>query len=92
MIDYIYPIALLNEEILSDINEKARLDRDIKENEEKLKVLFEHTLLYKELKEKYLFVRLAYFDETETCVDVVDFDSNQEMLVFNTREIENKLQ
>lgn len=91
MIDYMHPMALLNEQILSDINEKASLDRDIKENEEKLKKLFEDTLLYKELKEKYLSIRLAYFDEDETCIDVVDFESNEEMLTFNTQEIEDKL-
>lgn len=92
MVTYMHPMALLNEQILSDIYKKRRLDRDIKENEEKLKVLFENTLLYKELEEKYLSIRLAYFDEDETCVDVVDFESNQEMLVFNTQEIVEKLQ
>ena len=92
MIDYMHPMVLLNEQILSDINEKGRLDRDIRENEEKLKVLFEDTLLYKELKEKYLSIKLTYFDEEETCVDVVDFELNEEMLTFYTQEIEDQLE
>ena len=91
MINYMHPMVLLNEQILSDINEKGRLDRDIREIEEKLKVLFEDTLLYKELKEKYLSIKLAYFDEDETCVDVVDFELNEEMLTFYTQEIEDQL-
>ena len=92
MIDYMHPMFLLNEQILSDINEKGRLDRDIRENEEKLKVLFEDTLLYKELKEKYLSIKLTYFDEEETCVDVVDFELNEEMLTFYNQEIEDQLE
>ena len=92
MIDYMHPMVLLNEQILSDINEKGRLDRDIRENEEKLKVLFEDTLLYKELKEKYLSIKLTYFDEEETCVDVVDFELNEEMLTFYNQEIEDQLE
>lgn len=91
-IDHMHPMVLLNDEIIRNFNEKCQLERDIKENNLKLKELFERTLLYKELKEKYSEVKLANIDEDETTVEVVTSELDIKFFDYNTQEISDKLQ
>lgn len=96
MIDYMHPMVLLNEQILHTINEKAELQRNIERDTNKLQKLFEDTLLYKELKEKYFTVHLDYIDEDETVVEVTFKLDNMrgvdvKNLSYCTQEIEEKL-
>lgn len=91
-IDHMHPMVLLNDEIIRNYNEKCQLERDIKENNLKLKELFERTLLYKELKEIYSVVTLANIDEDETTVEVVTSELDIKFFDYNTQEISDKLQ
>lgn len=91
-IDHMHPMILLNDEIIRNYNEMCQLERDIKENNLKLKEMFERTLLYKELKEIYSVVTLANIDEDETTVEVVTTDLDLKFFDYNTQEIANKLE
>lgn len=91
-IDYMHPMVLLNDEIIRNYNEKCQLERDIKENNLKLKELFERTLLYKELKEIYSVVTLANIDEDETTVEVQTKELDVKFFDYCTQEIADKLE
>lgn len=89
-IDYKHPMVLLNDEIIRNFNEKCQLERDIKENNLKLKEMFERTLLYKELKEIYSVVTLANIDEDETTIEVQTKELDVKFFDYNTQEIADK--
>lgn len=91
IIDYMHHMVLLNDEIIRHFNEKCQLERDIKEDKLKLKELFERTLLYKELKEIYSVVTLAYIDEDETTVEVQTEELDVKFFDYDTQRISDKL-
>lgn len=89
-IDYKHPMVLLNDKIIRNFNKKFQLERDIKENNLKLKEMFERTLLYKELKEIYSVVTLANIDEDETTIEVQTKELDVKFFDYNTQEIADK--
>lgn len=91
-IDHMRPMILLNDEIIRNYNEMCQLERDIKENNLKLKEMFERTLLYKELKEIYSVVTLANIDEDETTVEVQTVELDVKFFDYDTQRISDKLQ
>jgi hypothetical protein len=90
-IDNIHQLVILNDEIIRNYNEMRQLERDIKENNLKLKDMFERTLLYKELKEIYSIVTLANIDEDETTVEVQTKELDVKFFDYDTQRIANKL-
>jgi hypothetical protein len=90
-IDHMHPLVILNDEIIRNYNEMSQLERDIKENNLKLKDMFERTLLYKELKEIYSIVTLANIDEDETTVEVQTKELDVKFFDYDTQRIANKL-
>ena len=91
MIDRTHPMVLLQTDIgiERDIISEARVS--LTHYEKRLKEMFEITVLYKELKEKYAAVTLEYIDEDETYVICTTSDLEVKTLVFNTQEIQEKL-
>lgn len=90
-IDHMHSMILLNDEIIRNYNEIRPLERDIKENNLKLKEMFERTLLYKELKEIYSVVTLANIDEDETTVEVQTVELDVKFFDYDTQRISDKL-
>ena len=94
--DYMHPMVLLQTNIGCERENIIRSQEYLAKFQEKLKKLFEDTLLYKELKGQYISVALNYIDEDETYVKVT-FRANNirgldvKTLFFNTQEIEDKL-
>ena len=91
IIDHTHPMILLNDEIIRNYNEICQLEMDIKENNLKLKEMFERTLLYKELKGIYSIVTLANIDEDETTVEVQTVELDVKFFDYDTQRISDKL-
>lgn len=91
MIDYMHPMVLLQDNIAYTRNEIFLAQRSLEDYKNKLKEMFEMTILYKELKEKYSIVTLEYIDEDLTEVLCISHSIKSEKLSFNTQEIEEKL-
>lgn len=91
IIDHMHTMILLNDEIIRNYNEICQLEMDIKENNLKLKEMFERTLLYKELKGIYSIVTLANIDEDETTVEVQTAELDVKFFDYDTQRISDKL-
>lgn len=91
MIDYMHPMVLLQTDIGIERNNIRDARILLTHYEKRLKEMFEITILYKELKEKYAVVTLEYIDEDETYVICTTSDLEVKSLFFNTKDIQEKL-
>ena len=91
MVDYNHPMVLLQTDIGIERDNIREARILLTHYEKRLKEMFEITVLYKELKEKYDVVTLEYIDEDEVDVICTTSDLEVKTLVFNTQEIHEKL-
>lgn len=91
MVDYNHPMVLLQTDIGIERDNIREATITLNHYKKRLKEMFEITVLYKELKEKYAAVTLEYIDEDETYVICTTSDLEVKTLVFNTQKIQEKL-
>ena len=89
--NYMHPMVLLQTEINYQEQNIADSKADLIKFATKLDKMFQASILYKELIEKYIKVDLNYIDEDETIIEVYSDALNSEKLTFISSEIENKL-
>ena len=91
MIDYIHPMVLLQTDIGIERDNIREARIHLIQYEKRLKEMFEMTVLYKELKEKYAVVTLEYIDEYEVDVICVTSDLEVKKIVYDAQRIQEKL-